>query len=501
MIKIKFKSVDLTDDILVKQSTAVKQMKGLLSRLTDATRYRLLTQVDRNILKREGYAQDLIDNVVFLTQRIKAPGISGNDARDAIISGFTLGAFDPSIYACQAIRANLRQLSNDQCAWCETPLNNGGIVSHFRPAEILDVDRETLRSPYFSLAYNQNNLLYSCPDCAEQSKRAFFPVAGKRYPDIELNSESPLLLNPYADNPRDFIRFNPLDGTAYPYDKVSAFFLKHGICPTKIDALLSKYPQIIPVEDCAGASHLHHHKIQKVYNIWSQSHAQQPFRGQVTIDALQLNRPLLLRSRRIQLNTLYQLYVATLNPTLENIHLPVNVENLPLTNKLSIPYRSMAVDALNSWHQNNACDQAMLKDIPENLQCYIADLNKHPIDWERTLNELDMALPVENTIHFPNWLRSGMIYLVLESELEMKNKRRIVFLHDDDRIYGSGNDEKCVCQSIDWDEDCHNVIKVKDGQHIWETSFSELADSRPLETIALFSQSEVWAEGDYPAFS
>ena len=501
MIKIKFRSAELPDDILVKQSAAVKQMDDLLSRLADAHRYRFLTQEDRNTLKQEGYAQDLIDNVVLLTQRIAAPSLSDNDTRDTVISGFTFAAFDPSIYACQTIKANLSQLSNDQCTWCETPLNAAGIVSHFRPAEVLDVDGETLRSPYHPLAYNQNNLIYSCPGCAEQSKSAHFPVIGKRYPDIELNSESPLLLNPYMDNPRDFIRFNPLDGTAYPYDKVSTFFIEQGISPTDIAPLLSKYPQIIPVEAPIDAPLLHVKSIQKAYGVWAQSHTQQLFRGEVTINTLQLNRPVLLRARRIQLNTLYQLYTATLNQELENIGLPVNVDNLPLTNKLSIPYRSMAVDALNSWHQKDLEEEVLLKEVFDKLQVNIADLDKPAIDWKATLAALDTTLPVEKTLSVPNWQRSGMIYLVLESELELKNKRRIVFLHDNDRIYGGGNAEKCVCQSIDWDKDCLNVIKVKDKQHTWETSFSELAESRPLETINLFSQSEVWAEGDYPAFA
>ncbi|MCC2614996.1 hypothetical protein LJ739_01915 [Aestuariibacter halophilus] len=96
----------------------------------------------------------------------------------------------------------------------------------------------------------------------------------------------------------------------------------------------------------------------------------------------------------------------------------------------------------------------------------------------------------------PQTVMSGLMYIVLEQELTLRNKRRIVLLDSNDLLYGSVGG-KCVMLSIDWQKDWHNVVKVHEGKHTWETSFAELAATQDIALLRLFAHSEVWAEGTY----
>lgn len=117
-------------------------------------------------------------------------------------------------------------------------------------------------------------------------------------------------------------------------------------------------------------------------------------------------------------------------------------------------------------------------------------------DWINNYNQIIADDSRDKTHYIPATIRSGLIYIVLEQELKLKNKRRIVHLSNSDLLYGSTSG-KCVFLPIDWEQDFLNVVKVHEGKHTWETSFAELAQTRPNALRSLFANSEVWAEGHY----
>ena len=97
-------------------------------------------------------------------------------------------------------------------------------------------------------------------------------------------------------------------------------------------------------------------------------------------------------------------------------------------------------------------------------------------------------------------VRSSLTYVVLEQELKLKNKRRILFLNNSDLLYGSVAG-KCVFLPINWAQDFANKVMVHGGKITWETTFEELLHTHPNALQNLFSNNELWAEGEYPVLA
>lgn len=106
-----------------------------------------------------------------------------------------------------------------KCAYCETKLS-GGVVDQFRPRQAtVDFHGERAPDHYWWLAYEWENLYYSCQKC-DFSKGNKFPVRGRRgklFATIERlrESEDCLLLDPCFDLPSEHISFRQ-DGFVYP---------------------------------------------------------------------------------------------------------------------------------------------------------------------------------------------------------------------------------------------------------------------------------------------
>ncbi len=112
-----------------------------------------------------------------------------------------------------------------------------------------------------------------------------------------------------------------------------------------------------------------------------------------------------------------------------------------------------------------------------------------------------LSIPLqENNDYISNRIKSDLMYLVLENELSMQNKRRIVMLNSHDLLYASTSG-KCVFLPINWEQDFTNAVKVHEGNVIWETTFGELVLTHPVSLQNLFSRSEIWAEGKYDALA
>lgn len=511
MIAIEFSSIECSADEDVKKQAAVKQMRALMARLEGAPKYHTLTTKDRTLLIKEGYARDLVDNLIFITERMLTRPKSYDsqavqpDSQDNLELGFNYAAFDPALFASNTIRSHLAQLSDGCCALCESPLaaTQCGEIAHFRPVDLLDnasIDKQVIHSqcsPYYALAYEQENLLYVCRACNEQHKIGLFPVSGPRFPKVAIENEHPLLVSPYHDKPRDYIRFNPFTGQAYSYDKVAAFLMAtRQLTAPEVEQLIWSQPDVIPVQAYTGI--LCDTAKERDFSSWfatldhqTQIHLS---RGELSIDSYGLNRPALVNARRAFSAQLLSVYTHThsakskiqhKNTVLETNTNTPKTETSPARPLSEIPltgYRSFAIDALNSW-------QHSVKQLP----ALVHDVIKQP--QENANNPSDEAIAAVRA--FPMWFRSCIKYCVGESHLTQQDKRQLVFLSGQDAHYGQKSIEKSVFLAIDWLADQHKVIKVKSHRNIWETSFAELACSRAQQLTDLFSHNEIWVEGPF----
>jgi uncharacterized protein (TIGR02646 family) len=133
-------------------------------------------------------------------------------------------AFDSNIYGHETVKSELKFMQHSKCCFCEAFLTHisSGDVEHFRPkAGFRQRDEDGLERPgYYWLAYAWDNLLFCCEICNRRHKRNLFPLADHssraRDPDHSLAQESPLFVNPTADDPTAFISFR--DETPFAVD-------------------------------------------------------------------------------------------------------------------------------------------------------------------------------------------------------------------------------------------------------------------------------------------
>ena len=129
------------------------------------------------------------------------------------IGGFE---FDRNIYAHDSVTCLLHTAQYGKCCYCESLIDHVGYenIEHFRPkggCRQSEVSSEKMMG-YYWLAYDWDNLMISCPRCNTSHKRNFFPLEnnGRRagLPTSDLSSEQPLLIDPFRDDPADFIAFH-----------------------------------------------------------------------------------------------------------------------------------------------------------------------------------------------------------------------------------------------------------------------------------------------------
>lgn len=116
----------------------------------------------------------------------------------------------------QVVR-ELLSLFNGKCAFCESPLTRWGDKCHFRPpSNARDPFLGTVAPDhYWWLAYEWRNLYAICATC-DRNLGTQFPVRdGRRVSASEkLSAEQPLLLDPCADDPQEYLEFR--DAVVYP---------------------------------------------------------------------------------------------------------------------------------------------------------------------------------------------------------------------------------------------------------------------------------------------
>lgn len=221
--------------------------------------------------------------------------VAENQAR--FLKGLEIPSSD---YAPNEVKAQLVISHHGKCAYCETRIihNHYGDAEHFRPKKgVTFLDKTgkmaTIADAYFWRAFDWDNLFLSCGICNEQYKKNYFgllpdlsptdaeraysgvgplvvaPAVEKRQSPANPNLiEHAVLIDPGADDPRLFLRFDVGKGIAQPNPTLD----------------LSK-----------GDSKLAHARTVK------------------TISALGLNRPALVEARRRHLLNLHLLLMPILN--------------------------------------------------------------------------------------------------------------------------------------------------------------------------------------------
>ncbi|HZY90310.1 MAG TPA: hypothetical protein VFE78_36140 [Gemmataceae bacterium] len=123
--------------------------------------------------------------------------------------------FTEEIYRHESVKVALRAAQHDKCAFCESKFSHVGYgdIEHFRPkAGYCQREGAPLRRPgYYWLAYEWDNLFYSCQLCNQRFKRNLFPLRNSRkrarsHHDA-VDREEPWLIDPGRDDPAAFLRF------------------------------------------------------------------------------------------------------------------------------------------------------------------------------------------------------------------------------------------------------------------------------------------------------
>ena len=123
--------------------------------------------------------------------------------------------FVAEIYADPTVKDALKAAQKKKCAFCESFFAHTGYgdVEHFRPkGGYKQRESDDLRQPgYYWLAYEWDNLFYSCQLCNQRFKRNLFPLKDGRKRCRshrgDLGKEEPLLVDPGQSDPSTFIGF------------------------------------------------------------------------------------------------------------------------------------------------------------------------------------------------------------------------------------------------------------------------------------------------------
>ena len=110
------------------------------------------------------------------------------------------------------LKDHLAKLLHNKCAYCESKIRHvmPGDMEHYRPkSKVTDCPAHP---GYYWLAYEPLNLLLSCELCNRAGgKMNRFPTQDDqwRMGPADAQVESPLLLNPYVDDPHQHLAFAP----------------------------------------------------------------------------------------------------------------------------------------------------------------------------------------------------------------------------------------------------------------------------------------------------
>jgi len=276
MIAIPYVAPQIPEAEAARSQRLVTEMQNMVTQLTTAgqapsNRASFLSPTSRARLEALGFRKSLISNAAFFTELVRVLRQGAFVEENQLMVGFTSEAFDSELYASAAIKAGLQRSHKGRCCFCESLIDPSsyGAVEHFRPKAGYTERGSTLFRPgYYTFAYDPTNLLYSCQLC-NAFKANSFPVIGARYPNVTLAAESRILVFPYTDNPRNYIRFNPMNARAYEFDLVSRFYSDtQGLGPSQIENLLWQDPSNIPGQVDVNNNAITNPNVDQAFQAW-----------------------------------------------------------------------------------------------------------------------------------------------------------------------------------------------------------------------------------------
>jgi len=132
-------------------------------------------------------------------------GITKTSANNtAYFAGTRKFSFQNSIYGHQTVKDKLIGIQKDKCCFCERKISAGepGHIEHYRPKGGYKIDEKTkiIKPGYYWLAYDFDNLYYSCNRCNTSYKKNYFPLSDetKRAANhtLSITNEDPLIIDP-----------------------------------------------------------------------------------------------------------------------------------------------------------------------------------------------------------------------------------------------------------------------------------------------------------------
>lgn len=153
--------------------------------------------------------QKLLDAGQQETERVKALYEADSAAYQ---NGTKKFKFQSSIYGHPSVKTALRNAQHNKCCFCERKTEVGHIEHYRSKGGYKQQDNDVLaKLGYYWLAYDWDNLLFSCETCNSSYKRNFFPLENPDKRAIchsdDISQEKPLIIHPAKENPEQFIEF------------------------------------------------------------------------------------------------------------------------------------------------------------------------------------------------------------------------------------------------------------------------------------------------------
>ncbi len=170
------------------------------------------TSEDRPSITFQRGAKEGQDKLIEATNELKAFYISHSEDIKANEKKFE---FKSELYADPEIKAQLKKLQYNKCCFCEAKVVHvsHGDVEHFRPkAAYKQLETDDYSYPgYYWLAYDWDNLFFSCQLCNQRHKKNLFPLLDESTRvldhDGDVWTEAYLFLHPVFDKPEEHIIF------------------------------------------------------------------------------------------------------------------------------------------------------------------------------------------------------------------------------------------------------------------------------------------------------
>ena len=148
------------------------------------------------------------------------------DENPDVFQGSGFDTFKSDVYGAESVRKKLRQRQHNKCCYSEAKfVAEYPHVEHFRPKGRVNKGetRERLYPGYYWLAYEWDNLYLSKQAINMSHKGNFFPLADEtkraRNHHQDIVNETPLLIDPGKDYPREHIRFHSDEPRPYQGSK------------------------------------------------------------------------------------------------------------------------------------------------------------------------------------------------------------------------------------------------------------------------------------------